>query len=296
MLSESTSTTNTTLTAAELAPAEVIVALERSGARVTTPCAEGEVVWRVWGKGRPLVLLHGGTGSWMHWLRNVEDLAHDFMVVAPDIPGSGESGNPGEPITAERIGAMLASGLPTVIGPDTGFAIAGFSMGGLISGYVAQHCGARARCLVLVGSSGTDAPRPPMEELKSWRRLPTEAEKLAAHRKNLAILMFHDPNKIDALAIHMQAINAERSRVRGKHVSHTGSLVKCLPHFKGRLAGIWGEHDATAKHHLDERRDLLRRFQPEATFDVFDGVGHWVQYEAAERFNRRLRELVTPVL
>ena len=27
----------------------------------------------MWGEGRPLVLLHGGTGSWMHWVRNVED-------------------------------------------------------------------------------------------------------------------------------------------------------------------------------------------------------------------------------
>jgi len=52
------------------------------------------MVWRVWGGGPPLVLLHGGTGSWMHWIRNIEELARDFTVVAPDIPGSGESASP----------------------------------------------------------------------------------------------------------------------------------------------------------------------------------------------------------
>ena len=26
-----------------------------------------KVSWRSWGKGTPLVLLHGGYGSWRHW-------------------------------------------------------------------------------------------------------------------------------------------------------------------------------------------------------------------------------------
>jgi pimeloyl-ACP methyl ester carboxylesterase len=62
--------------------------------------------------------------------------------------------------------------------------------------------------------------------------------------------------------------------------------------FPGRLAGIWGEFDATAAQHLAERAERLRQFQPQATFDVFEGAGHWVQYEAAARFNRRLAEIV----
>jgi pimeloyl-ACP methyl ester carboxylesterase len=43
---------------------------------------------------------------------------------------------------------------------------------------------------------------------------------------------------------------------------------------------------------MAERAEKLRQFQPQASFDVFEGAGHWVQYEAAEQFNRRLRELV----
>ena len=133
--------------------------------------------------------------------------------------------------------------------------------------------------------------RSPMQ-LTSWRRLASEEEKIAAHRHNLGLLMIHDPAKIDALAVHMQKINAEHSRVRGKHVSHTGTLAEALAGFTGRLAGIWGEHDATAVPYLAERREKLQQLQPRATFDVFEGAGHWVQYEAAERFNKRLRELV----
>ena len=167
-------------------------------------------------------------------------------------------------------------------------------MGGLIAGYVVRHAGARAQSLVLVGATGTGAPaRPDGAAASPGGRLGTEAEKAATHRHNLGILMIHDPAKIDALAVHMQKINAERSRIRGKHVSHTGTLAECLSGFQGRLAGIWGEFDATAVPYLAERGEKLRQFQPQASFEVFEGAGHWVQYEAAERFNRRLRELVT---
>jgi pimeloyl-ACP methyl ester carboxylesterase len=280
------------MTARWSTPAEFVAALDRASTRRTTPNGAGEVVWRSWGQGAPLVLVHGGTGSWMHWVRNIEDLSQDFLVIAPDIPGSGESGSPEPPITAERVAAPLSEGLKTIIGADTGFAIAGFSMGGLVASYVAQLAGARAKTLVLVGSSGTNLPRGEMEPLQSWRRLPTDQEKRAVHRKNLSILMIHDPSKIDDLAVHVQAENAGRSRVRGKHISNTGSLAQGLSGFPGRLAGIWGEHDATAAPYLAERRAFLQQLQPDASFDIIPNAGHWVQYEAHAAFNRRLRELV----
>jgi pimeloyl-ACP methyl ester carboxylesterase len=272
-------------------PAEVIAALDRTSRRRATPNGASEVVWRIWGSGPPLVLLHGGTGSWMHWIRNIEALARDFLLLVPDIPGSGESGTPPPPVSADGIGATLASGVAEIIGPHTRFSVAGFSMGGLIAGYLVRHAGARAQCLVLVGATGTGARRDPMQ-LKSWRRLATDAEKLAAHRHNLGMLMIRDPAQIDELAVHMQKINADRSRIRGKHVSHTGTLAEALTDFRGRLAGIWGEFDATAYPYLAEREEKLRQYQPQATFEVFPGIGHWVQYEAAAPFNDRLREVL----
>ena len=47
--------------------------------RIETPCGDGMMVWRRWGSGPPLVLLHGGYGSWMHWVRNVLPLARRLM-------------------------------------------------------------------------------------------------------------------------------------------------------------------------------------------------------------------------
>jgi 2-hydroxy-6-oxonona-2,4-dienedioate hydrolase len=268
----------------------LIEALDNVAIRRTTPVGSGDLVWRIWGAGTPLVLLHGGTGSWMHWMRNIEDLARDHMLLVPDIPGSGESASPPLPTTVETIAAALLTGIDAILGPDRRFAVAGFSMGGLVSGFVTKLAGDRVTTLVLVGAIGTTARRAEIARMKSWRRLPTVAEKREAHRTNLSILMLRDPRAIDDAALYMQFNNAERSRVRGKHINPSGDLSQTLPHFKGRLASIWGEHDATAGPYLYERRDKLEALKPGATFDVIPGAGHWVQYEAAETFNRVLRK------
>jgi 2-hydroxy-6-oxonona-2,4-dienedioate hydrolase len=275
-----------------MSPAEFITALDHASTRHATPLGAGHIVWRSWGHGNPLVLLHGGTGSWMHWIRNVEPLARDRMVIVPDLPGSGESASPQPPYSAESMAAMLLQGLDAVIGSEAHFSIAGFSMGGLIAGYLAQKGGARVDALVLVGSTGMGGTRAPMEPLKSWRRLPTDEAKRAIHRVNLGILMIYDQEKIDALAVEVQSHNAGLSRIRGKHVSNTGALANCLPGFAGRLAGIWGEHDPTAAPYLAERRERLQQFQPGSPFDIVPGAGHWVQYEAYETVNRRMPELL----
>ena len=268
---------------------DIISTLNRACTRHAVPNGNGDVIWRVWGKGPPLVLLHGGTGSWMHWIRNIKDLARDFMLLVPDIPGSGESASPTMPTSAEAVGQSLLDGVNAIIGTDCRFSIGAFSMGGLISGYLVKHAGARAECLVLIGAAGTAARRAEMAPLKSWRRLPTDDAKKAAHRHNLGALMFYDKDKIDDVAVYIQFHNAERSRVRGKHVTPTGDLSISLKGFTGRLAGIWGEHDVTGAPYLAERKQKLEQFRPGATFDVMPGVGHWVQYEAPDEFNRLLR-------
>jgi pimeloyl-ACP methyl ester carboxylesterase len=258
--------------------------------RIETPCGDGGMVWRVWGNGPPLVLLHGGYGSWTHWVRNVLVLARRFTVVAPDLPGLGESTTPPEPHTAEGLAAIVVKGLDIVLSNDTAPHIAGFSFGGVLGGHVAAQLGDRLRALTLVGSNGLGLIRQPTE----LQRVPvaaSEAEALAVHRHNLGALMIADPAKIDELAVYIQSQNAPRGRVRSRRFSRADTLARALPLVKVRLDGIWGERDATAYPHLDERARVLRSFHPGARFEVIAGAGHWVQYEAADRFNPILAEI-----
>ena len=258
--------------------------------RIETPCGAGTMVWRVWGSGPPLILLHGGYGSWTHWIRNVLVLARRFTVIAPDLPGLGESSTPPEPHTAEGLAAIIVEGLDIVLSKDAAPHIAGFSFGGVLGGHVAAQLGDRLRALTLVGSNGLGLVRQPT----ALQRVPagvSAEEALAVHRHNLGALMIADPARIDELAVYIQSQNAPRGRVRSRRFSRADTLARALPLVKARLDGIWGARDATAYPHLDERARVLRSFQPGARFEVIAGAGHWVQYEAAERFNPLLAEI-----
>ena len=56
------------------------------------------MVWHSWdesgGKAPLVVLFHGGAGSWRHWIRTIPALLPDWRVLAPDLPGLGESDMP----------------------------------------------------------------------------------------------------------------------------------------------------------------------------------------------------------
>jgi pimeloyl-ACP methyl ester carboxylesterase len=71
----------------DTASAAIIAGIEATARKERTPCGDGTIVWRVWGAGEPLLLLHGGSGSWTHWIRNIPELAQRFEVWVPDIPG-----------------------------------------------------------------------------------------------------------------------------------------------------------------------------------------------------------------
>ena len=130
-----------------------------------------------------------------------------------------------------------------------------------------------------------------MEPLKSWRRLPTDDEKRAAHRTNLGILMVHDPAKIDdARAPHAAPQCRALAHARQALIPHRRSPTRRLPGFQGPARRHLGRARRHRRAHLDERREKLEQFQPGATFDIIPGAGHWVQYEAPDEFNRLLRK------
>jgi pimeloyl-ACP methyl ester carboxylesterase len=105
--------------------------------------------------------------------------------------------------------------------------------------------------------------------------------------------MIADPARIDELAVYIQAQNAPRGRIKSRRFSRGDTLARVLPRIGARLAGIWGERDATAWPHLAERARVLQAVQPGARFEVIPGAGHWVQYEAADRFNPLMAEIAS---
>ena len=263
--------------------------------RVETPCGDGSMVWRLWGNGPPLVLFHGGYGSWMHWIRNVLVLARRFTVIAPDLPGLGESATPPEAHAAEGLARIIADGLAIILPDGKRFHLAGFSFGGVLGGHVAALLGDQVRGFTIVGSNGLGLVRQPTQ-LQRQKPGGTVDELLAIARHNLGVLMIADKDKIDELAVYIQYMNAPRGRVRSRRFSRSDTLIQALPRVTAQLSGIWGGRDAGAYPYLDERKRVLDEIQPGLRFEIIPGAGHWVAYEAADSFNAMLAEIATTTL
>lgn len=269
---------------------DIINRLDAAAMHLRTPCGDGSMRWRCWGGGPPLVLLHGGFGSWMHWIHNIEPLRQRFRVIAGDLPGLGESDLPHDTGSPEAIGAVVAAGLVEILG-DEPFDLVGFSFGGLIGGQAAKALRSQVKTFTLVGASGMQLTRPPMELMRRTDDM-NEAERDAAYVHNAMLLMLHDRHSLDELALHIHKTNDTNARLRSRRMSLGDSLRLALPHIEARIAGIWGEFDATAVGYMDERPALLQSVQPGAPFKIVEGAGHWVQFEAADAFNEMLVETI----
>ena len=254
------------------------------------------VRWRRFGPTQgdqpPLVLLHGGHGSWMHWLRNVEALSSTRTLWLPDMPGFNESDAP--PRTAPGADplapllAALGGTLDALIGPQTPIDLGGFSFGGLVAARFAVQRGA-VRRLALIGSGGHGTLRRLTVEMINWRAATDRTAEAAALRHNLAALMLHEPAAIDALAFEIHDVSCHGTRFRSKDVSLAGGLQAALDVLDMRGVPqllLWGEFDVTA-----DPRPLVAQLtdgHPLRQGAVIGGAGHWAQYERAEATQERL--------
>ena len=260
-----------------------------------TPCGDSHMAWHIWGKGPNLVLLHGNLGSWMHWIRNIEFLSAHFRVIAGDIPGFGESDLPPKPYSAQSVAQIVADGLVEITGADAPISFAGFSFGSGVAAEAAKILGARVDKLVLV-SAGTKmqgVTRFDIPAFVKWRGLP-QAERDAAHRRNMEIMMVADPATIDELALHIHADNAAKARLNIDAINAGASHTNVTPHLQCEVAAIWGERDSVIGPNMHERIGWLQRYHPGARHAIIPGSGHWCMYEATDALNQALLDLLKP--
>jgi len=177
---------------------------------------------------------------------------------------------------------------------DRQFFLTGFSFGGMVSGHLSTRMPERIRRIVFVGAGGLKATRKPTGKLhKLLAEMPPQV--LAGEaRRNLELLMLHDPKNVDGAAIYMQILNTTRAKTRSRDMGIAGALSKVLPQVRTPLSGIWGEFDSTTYPYIQERIDIFRAIQPDFVMSVIPGAGHWVAYEAADAFNTKLLEVLKP--
>jgi pimeloyl-ACP methyl ester carboxylesterase len=256
--------------------------------RILVPTPSGEQVWHVWNKdaGHPLVLLHGGSGSWNHWVRNVVPLSQRRAVWALDTPGLGDSELPEKALDADDLAKPLEEGLQSLF-ENQSLDVVGFSFGGLVAGFAAAQWPSRFKRLVLVGVPGLGLSNNILN-MRGFRDNMSQDERLAVHKNNLLAIMLHNEALVTSDLLTMQAHNVSRDRLRRRRIARSDALLYQQTHWTCEVHGIWGELDALYKgkmHLLPERLSACNL----QSFQMIDDAGHWVQYEQAEAFNEALQ-------
>ncbi len=273
--------------------------------RLTTPLLPGQpgaghMVWHVWGDLRagelPLVMLHGGSGSWTHWLGCIDALLErGRQLWLPDLPGFGDSDTVPGGVDVDTMIEPLRQGLRMLLAPGGAAGaplceLAGFSFGGMAAGLLAAADAGLARRLVLVGAPGMGIGKGLAVRLKGWRHLSTPEAQEAAHRHNLQALMLHDASAIDAGTLALHVRNVQRDRLPRRRLSHTDVLARALQAVACPVWAIYGEHDAL--YPGPTMAGLAQAFARHARdfrgLALVPGAGHWVMHERPEAFVARL--------
>ena len=111
---------------------------------------QGIVHYEVFGRGRPVILLHGWLGSWGLWQETMAYLGQHYRTYALDFWGFGESGKKRDTYDVRDFVSLVDQFMEKL-----GIASAplvGHSMGGTVSLSTAMHHPERVRKAVVVGS------------------------------------------------------------------------------------------------------------------------------------------------
>lgn len=266
-----------------------VLALDAASRLTRTKFAGGEMSWREWGEGEPLILLHGSHGGWMHWLRNIPVLARNRRVIAPDMPGYGESSPPIDLDSPREHATAIVEGL-RALGLGEDLDVLAFSLGAMLACFVEIEAPELVRRLIVIDSGGLGTPIFAPDN-RSVRGIHGQAIR-EVNRHNLAAGMIHDPSRVDETAIDINIFCGRRVATRVHWQVVPDKLLMVMRQVRAPIDAIWAEHDVM---HPDPELNVavIRQMQPDAELRIIADSGHWPMYEQPEAFNQAALELLS---
>ncbi|MGW4808525.1 alpha/beta fold hydrolase [Kitasatospora sp. NPDC004272] len=254
------------------------------------------------GQGHPVVLLHGGgpgATGWSNYSPNIEALSRHFRVIAPDLPGWGDS-DPVDFATYDHVDAVCQ--LLDAMGVERA-AFVGNSMGGHTALRLAVERPERVSHLITMGPPIQMKPflfgagGGPTEGLKIMYETYSDASPEGMRR--LVEVMVYDQARF--ATPELCALRSEAALRRPEHLANIAAVAPKAPIpiwlDLAKVSGITAP--ALLIHGRDDRvvsfesSLFLAANIPNSRAHLINRCGHWAQLEHADEFNRLVTDFVT---
>ena len=254
------------------------------------------------GQGPVVLLVHGLGASLITWCRNIDPLAEaGFTVLAPDLPGHGDSDKPGHLSYDPVSGARLVNEFISALGVDR-VSLVGNSAGGLIVGLMALDYPEKVDRLVLVASGGLGKRVSWFLRLVSLPMLGDLLYQPWLHR-NLGVakrIFYRPPPFLDEVLLEMHrvrslpgsrraALRSIRSSINYFGLCSQSYIVDRLKKSTVPLMTVWGEKDIVIPL---SQAEIIRRELPHSVVHTIPDCGHWPHMEKADEFNSIVTEFL----
>ena len=266
--------------------------------RVTVEGREVNVVDTGGDAGRPaMVFVHGLGGAWQNWLLNIPAFMGSHRVIAPDLPGFGESPMPREEISIKGY-ARILDGLLGQLGVESAVVV-GNSMGGFVAAELALSFATRVERLVLVSAAGLSiedyAPRAAAGRRARVGRHRDVGSARAAARSSRGRGCAGSGCSCSCATRRSSRPQLTFELARGAGTPGFVPAMKALLSygFRDQLSRIevptlvvWGRNDMLVPR--GDAREYVRLIGDNARREMFEDTGHLSMVERPTRFNRLL--------
>ena len=240
------------------------------------------------GKGYPLVLVHGYLGSSEMWSLQSNFLSKYCRVISPAIPGFGESYN------AKSLNSIndMARFVLDIIDEKKidKFNLLGHSMGGMIVQEIAKIAGNRINKLICF-ATGSIGEIPGRFELidETRRRLKEEGVEISFSRVPKKWFVKGDQDKnyhlCEKAVQNVSLETADNALIAMKNWSG----IENLKNIKNETLIVWGDKDTS--YNFDQV-DTLNKNIKNSKLEIFKDCSHNVHLEKPDEFNNLIKDFI----
>lgn len=252
---------------------------------------QGIVHYERFGRGRPVLLLHGWLGSWALWRDTIETLGEEFKMYALDFFGFGESIDRGQNFTVTNYVELVnqfMDGLGIVKAP-----LIGHSMGGTVSLAVSLRYPEKVVKTTVIGSPIQGNSLNMLLKFSGYKGVAsilwTTPTLLKLFMRLYAHHIARDGGRVGKMLVADVSKISPHSFFQSIGTLRDTDLSNQVGAINVPILGIYGKKDRIVN---PRQSKVLKEYAPNSNIAWFEKSGHFPMMDEPQRFHDTVRNFL----